>query len=111
MHRPDDLVAVGKFEGHPWREVEEWYLRSQAAFGGECAYELERRESEREMGLDPALKFLHRIRRVLAQQYHPDKGGSVEQMQEVNQNLDWLEHAAAFYIKCETEEGIEGEKP
>ena len=54
----------------------------------------------------PALAYLGRARRILAQTFHPDKqGGSTEEMQKLNNFFDFFKRTVEFYLECEATEG------
>ena len=110
MHDPDEAVYFGKHQGRPWRspEVNQSYLEFFVRFGAHCQYEIDRRAAEEEMKAEPALGYLKRIRRLLAQQFHPDKpGGSVREMQDLSQYFDFYQTAVKFYLECEAIEGTQ----
>jgi hypothetical protein len=108
MHGPEDLIHFGKFKGAPWRAPDASYLNFFIDFGEECKYELDRRAAEEEMAGGPALAYLGRVKRILAQQFHPDKpGGSTEEMQKLNQFFDYFKTTIDWYQECEASEGVQ----
>jgi Putative quorum-sensing-regulated virulence factor len=87
-------LHFGKYEGWEIRDVPEdylsWLMNSSQQTADMCKAELERRENEEEASMSWMERIIKTGYRELSKKHHPDFGGQVQDMQELNASYDAL---------------------
>lgn len=92
------ILKFGKHRGESISEVPseylEWLLEQNKITIEGIEEELERRISAESAKLPIVQQIIQAGYRVLAKQHHPDHGGDIEKMKEVNSAVEYLRRAA-----------------
>ncbi len=90
-------LRFGKYKDHDIRDVPSTYLEflieSASQTIEDCDHELQRRQQIEESNLTWEQRIVEAGYRSLAKKHHPDHGGSVEEMQQVNNAVESLREA------------------
>lgn len=94
-------LEFGKYKDYLWSDIPEeyieWLIASSQRTIQLAQAELDRRDALREVGMDPVEKELKTWFRERTKQFHPDRGGSHEDMLRINQLNDCFQEMLRIY--------------